>query len=127
MNNFTFSKNKRLLKRSDYKKVYKRRRKLICKNIIINFSENRKHNISRLGITITKKQGKSFERNRFKRIVREAFRLYFSKIPKNIDINVQPKNNFKTLTTHDILEDLQNFSVYIKPSIINSPKFANFV
>jgi len=45
----------------------------------------------RLGITVSKKQGDSVKRNRFKRLVREAFRLFRPQDIGGIDLNVRPR------------------------------------
>lgn len=47
---------------------------------------------SRLGITVTKKYGSSPQRNRFKRLVREAFRLSCSRFTPPIDLVVRPRS-----------------------------------
>lgn len=46
---------------------------------------------SRLGITIPKKTGSAVLRNRWKRWIREAFRLQRERIPGGLDIIVRPK------------------------------------
>lgn len=46
---------------------------------------------ARLGITVTKKFGKANVRNRFKRLVRECFRLSAAKLTAGIDLHVRVK------------------------------------
>jgi ribonuclease P protein component len=45
----------------------------------------------RLGVTVTRKSGKAVVRNRFKRLLREAFRLDQALLPPGYDLVVVPK------------------------------------
>jgi ribonuclease P protein component len=60
----------------------------------------------RLGVTVTKRYGKSHDRNRFKRIVREAFRLCRQNFNIGLDLNVRPRSIANEAKTDDVLRDL---------------------
>lgn len=62
--------------------------------------------VTRLGITVTRRYGDAHERNRFKRLVREAFRLNYSKFPSGRDFNVKPRTLAKTASMENIQADL---------------------
>ncbi|WP_168895299.1 ribonuclease P protein component [Enterobacteriaceae endosymbiont of Donacia tomentosa] len=75
MNNFNFSKKKRLLTSLDFDFVFKNPNKIYSKYFII-LSRKNKIKYSRIGIIISKKKiYKTCNRNRIKRIIREYFRL----------------------------------------------------
>ena len=45
----------------------------------------------RLGLVVSRKVGPAVARNRFKRLLREAFRLHLDEIPRGIDLVVIPR------------------------------------
>lgn len=73
--------------------------------IIVENRSNHSLN-TRLGITVTKRYGKSHDRNRFKRIVREAFRKSLAKLPPGLDFNVKPRLTAKKASSIQIQQDL---------------------
>jgi len=71
--------------------------------IIVDFSESSK---TRLGITVSKKYGKAHDRNRFKRVVREGFRLSRSQLVEGKDLNIRPRTAAKAAKSADIKKEL---------------------
>lgn len=62
--------------------------------------------VTRLGITVTKRYGKSHERNRFKRMVREAYRLSYRELPVGLDLIVKPRAYAKKASSCVIQKEL---------------------
>jgi ribonuclease P protein component len=102
-----FTKADRLLKRSDFLKLSFSGTKIHNGHFVLIYSktENKK---SRLGITVTKKVGKSVIRNRIKRYCREFFRLNRCIIPENMDINIIAKRNALALDSKQIFQTLEH-------------------
>ncbi len=106
-----FTKNLRLRKKNDFLAVKKYHKSIFGSFIIIDKHTSEYATNIRLGITVIKKFGKSHERNRFKRITREAFRLSYPYLPQNLDIVVKPRFNAKDATMHDIKNELMNLLI----------------
>ena len=95
----------RLLKRHQFKRMMHHCSHLTGQWIVIDTRSNRVSH-TRLWITVTRRYGDAHERNRFKRITREAFRLCYPKIRVGFDLNVKPRSSAKTAKTSDIINDL---------------------
>lgn len=87
--------------------------------IIIDIRQG-KGSLPKLGITVTRRYGKAFQRNRFKRIVREAFRLSYSSFLSNLEIHVKPRTASLQATMGQIQQELvqfvtQDFKLHSEP------------
>lgn len=75
----------------DFRRAFDRRKPASDQLMIVYAAENGL-DCCRLGISIGKKKVKrAVDRNRIKRLVREAFRLGKSEIPKGVDLVVVPR------------------------------------
>ncbi|MEI8125690.1 MAG: ribonuclease P protein component [Parachlamydiaceae bacterium] len=101
----THPKSARLRTRWEYQRLAHRSIRRAGKLILIDVCPNRSSSI-RLGITASRHYGIAVKRNRFKRVVREAFRLTKQRLPKGIDINVKPRPLAHNAKTSDIIEEL---------------------
>ncbi|MBN1914394.1 MAG: ribonuclease P protein component [Parachlamydiales bacterium] len=99
-----FPKSNRLLKAHHFKELFFDKKR--WEGIFIHIDYASKKDRTRLGISVSKKFGKAHERNRFKRISREAFRLIHW---PPVDLNVSPKPTASTASMHDITSDFQTF------------------
>ena len=80
----------------------------VGKGIIAHYRLTNSH-YSKLGITIGRKWGKAHQRNRFKRIVREAYRHCYSLLPQGLEINIHPRTSYELLTSKEITQELKEF------------------
>lgn len=62
---------------------------------------------ARLGLTVSKKFGKAWARNRFKRLVREVFRRHQLDWPRGLDLHVQPRSKALQATFQEIFLEIQ--------------------
>ncbi len=94
----TLRKEQRLLKRSSYIALFQKKKTFSVRNeeggkVVLDWAFSY-DTCPKLGITVTKKQGGSVERNHFKRLVREAFRTSsFSKQNFGIHVNVRVRGS----------------------------------
>jgi ribonuclease P protein component len=104
---FSFEKEDRILKRSEFHELTGSGRKLE-NDCLIAFIKPGRFNRPRLGITVTRKVGKAARRNRFKRLVREYFRLNKQHLNQNWDINIIAKKKAVDLSSEKVLSFLQD-------------------
>lgn len=85
----TFPKANRLLSRGHFQAIFRSNLRFVGQKVIIDYRIGKSRR-PKLGITVSKRYGKSHERNRFKRVVREAFRHFYPHFPQDIEMNVFP-------------------------------------
>ena len=104
---FSFKKEDRILKRSEFLEITRSGRKLQNDGFIAFFKPGR-FDSPRLGITVTRKVGKAAQRNRVKRLVREYFRLNRQHLNQNWDINIVAKKKAADLSSMKVDSFLQD-------------------
>lgn len=89
----TFRRHERLTDARDFQRVFERRRSASDDRLIVYGAENGR-DYCRLGLSVGRKKIRhAHDRNRFKRVVREAFRLGKSELPSGLDLVVVPKTS----------------------------------
>lgn len=104
--NHRFPKSLRLRKRFQFLQMNHQARRLVGHFLIIDYKQNT-FSLNRLGVTVSKKHGDAHERNRFKRIVREAFRLSYGDLRQGLDLNIRPRSASKDASTADLIQELK--------------------
>ena len=83
----------RIVRSSDYRKLYKTAKKVHSERFILFWRENGLGH-HRLGLTVSRKVGNAVVRNRAKRLFREIFRKCFREIPGQADIIINVKASY---------------------------------
>lgn len=100
----TFPKSSRILKRQHFKEIGSARNRYYGKFLVIDC---RPSNEAKIGITVVRQFGNAVERNRFKRLVREAFRHNRAELAP-LEMIVMPQKGIEgyslDLITKDLLE-----------------------
>jgi len=89
-----FRNDDRLRKQADFDRVYRARTYAADDVLIVNGCSNALAR-SRLGLSVGAIVGNAVTRNRWKRIIREAFRLSRQQIPLGLDLVVRPQKGAK--------------------------------
>lgn len=101
----TLPKAARILHRSHFRNILKSKHRLIGHWIILDYRLG--HSLRpRLGITVSRRYGKAHDRNRFKRVVREAFRELYLSFPFSLEVNISPRSPCLELGKEVLMNEL---------------------
>ena len=90
MARFDFPKTARLLKSTDFDRVFHRRCSYADRSIVIYFAIGASER-PRLGLVVSRKCGNAVVRNRWKRALREAFRSVQNELPSHLELVALPR------------------------------------
>ncbi len=104
---FSFKQEERILKKKEFIALKLQGKRYYTKNFVVIVRENR-GDITRLGITVSKRIGNSVKRNRIKRLIKEFFRLNKQQIPKGYDLIITALKGNNTFDFFKVQEELGN-------------------
>jgi ribonuclease P protein component len=87
---FRFRPHEHLRRPTDFRRVYDRRRSVSDGWLIVYGCENGLPYL-RLGLSVSRKVGGAVQRNRLRRLYREAFRLIRHELPTGLDLILIPR------------------------------------
>ncbi len=103
----SFRKTEKLRKNYQFQKVYKQGKSLATKNTVMFIRKNFK-GCNRLGVSISKKVGKSVVRHRLKRLYIEAFRNLKANIVKSgFDIVIIGRKGAGSMTYSEVFSEIK--------------------
>ena len=108
-----FPKAFRLRKRREFLAVQRSRYRYTTQHFIV-YARHRGERDTRIGITVSKKVGKAHQRNRVKRLVREAFRLNRCRLPKGLDVVLVAKKGTSSACYTDVESQLMRAVTELK-------------
>lgn len=98
---YSIDKSQRLRKNSQFRSVYKKGKSSSDKLLVLYLIKNKENN-TRVGVSVSKKVGKSVTRSRIKRLVIENYRLIKGDIPCGYDIIFIARVSSKGKSYNDI-------------------------
>jgi ribonuclease P protein component len=106
----SFPRAARLLKHSDFERVYKQGRRHFSPHMtvfyLVQAANASQQKSARVGFTVGRVLGGAVERNRIKRRLREAVRLSRSTLKRAVDVVINPKKSILTLEFATVLEEV---------------------
>ena len=87
----TFGVESKVKHRGDFGRVFKRGKVAADGVLVMHAVKRQTAGRTRLGLSISKRVGSAPVRNRWKRLIREAFRTQQARLPQSMDLIVRPK------------------------------------
>lgn len=87
-----FGPNQRVRRGVDFERVYQAR-VTAADHVLLVFGLPNAGPDTRLGLSVSRKVGNAVHRNRWKRLLREAFRLNYAALPPQCDLVIIPRRN----------------------------------
>jgi ribonuclease P protein component len=117
-----FPRSRRIRRRADFLRVQGDRRagspplahpasvpaaKVTCRHFLLLFAPTSGEGPTRLGVVASRRMGGAVQRNRAKRLLREAFRRNVATLPEGLDLVVVVRSGADELGLGDVVEELR--------------------
>lgn len=122
-NDERFPKRHRLRSQSEFDAVFFQNLFAADKVLVIQAISNGL-SYSRLGLLIGRKVGNAVQRNRWKRVIREAFRKQRNQLPSGMDFVVRPRKG-AVCDSQEVCQSLGRLAHRLANKIKHDPRFVN--
>jgi ribonuclease P protein component len=112
-----FPRSLRLLRHADFERVYKQGRRHFAVHMTVFYLRRREGGDLRVGFTVGRVLGGAVERNRMKRRLREAVRLYRPEESAPVDVVINPKKSLLTADFTDLGNEIRRAFEVIHKSV----------
>jgi ribonuclease P protein component len=112
-----FTSGMRLLRHSDFERVYKKGRRHFAAHMTVFYLLRERGDGWRVGFTVGRVLGGAVERNRIKRRLREAVRLYWPGVCIPADVVVNPKKSALKVEFADLENEIKNAFAVMQKSL----------
>jgi ribonuclease P protein component len=97
----------RLTRSADFDRVVRRGRSLAARELVLYVFPREEDGPPRLGLSVSRKVGGAVQRNRVKRLLREAFAAESARVPTGTDVVVVARHDAGNLAEREGLEGIQ--------------------
>ncbi len=116
---FQFRPTDRVRRQADFDRVYQQKIYAADANLVVQGCANGLPH-TRLGLSVSKRVGSAVLRNRWKRIIREAFRTQRDQLPGGLDLVVRPRRG-ATPVFADVAKSLPRLAQRVQRQMRRSP------
>jgi ribonuclease P protein component len=119
----TLSKHEHLRTPAEFKQVYDRRRSAANGEMIVYARQNGLP-YSRIGLSVSRKYGGAVQRNRLRRLYREAFRHLKEQLPTGLDLVLIPRSQSEPAIA-EVSKSLQSLVKQLHKKLLKEPAEPN--
>jgi len=108
MPDYRFPTERRLRRNEDFRAVFARKCSAADGRLVV-YAKSNELGYTRVGLSVSKKHGNAVRRNRWKRLLREAFRLEYAQLPQGVDLVLIPRHGVEPKLA-ELRESLPNLA-----------------